>query len=83
MTLSQIIEASASRMKDVSVTMVTNYGTVTITDLTGVQDDIFLQGDDAILFLSQVEHLWRTTRNLSKSTIALHLAESYTENLWN
>lgn len=77
MTLSQIIEASAARMQDVTVHMVTNYGTVTIS--TPGQEDIFLQGDDASIFLWQVEYLWHTTKNLSRTTIALHLAEPYTD----
>lgn len=77
MTLSQIIEATASRMQHVTVHMVTNRGTVTISAPN--EEDIFLQGDDAICFLWQVENLWHATQNLSKTTIALHLAEPYTD----
>lgn len=80
MTLIQIIEASAARMQDVTVHMVTNYGTVTIS--TPGQEDIFLQGDDASIFLWQVEYLWHTTKNLSRTTIALHLAKPYTD-IWS
>ena len=77
MTLSQTIEASAARIQDVTVHMVTNCGTVTIS--TPGQEDIFLQGDDASIFLWQVEYLWHTTKNLSRTTTALHLAEPYTD----
>lgn len=80
MTLSQIIEASAARMQDVTVHMVTNYGTVTIS--TPGQEDIFLQDDAASTFLCQVENLWHTTQTLSRATIALHLAEPYTD-VWS
>ena len=80
MTLSQIIEATASRMQDVSVHMVTNRGTVTISAPN--KEDIFLQGDDADIFLSEVENLWHVTQNLGKATIALYLAEPYTD-LWS
>ena len=80
MTLSQIIEATASRMQDVSVHMVTNRGTVTISAPN--KEDIFLQGDDATCFLSEVERLWHTTQTITRGTIALHLAEPYTD-LWS
>lgn len=80
MTLSQIIEATASRMQDVSVHMVTNRGTVRIS--APEEEDIFLQGDDATCLLWQVENLWHVTQNLGKATIALYLAEPYTD-LWS
>lgn len=80
MTLSQIIEASAQRMQDVTVHMVTNRGTVTISAPN--KEDIFLQGDDADIFLSEVERLWNETQTLTRTTIALHLAEPYTD-LWS
>lgn len=80
MTLSQTIEASAARMQDVTVHMVTNCGTVTIS--TPGQEDIFLQGDDASIFLWQVEYLWHATQDLSRATIALHLAKPYTD-IWS
>ena len=81
MTLSQIIEATARRMTTVAVNVVSNYGTVTITDLEDNHADIFLQGDDACAFISERDELWNRTGDLSKSTIELHLAEPYTV-LW-
>ena len=80
MTLSQIIEAAASRMQHVTVHMVTNLGTVTISAPN--EEDIFLQGDDADIFLSEVENLWHVTQTLTRGTIALYLAEPYTD-LWS
>lgn len=81
-TTSQIIEETASRMKDVTVHVVHNYGTVTISDDNGVQEDIFLQGDDASCFISEVDRIWNETGDLSKGTIELALAGPYVDCLW-
>lgn len=83
MTLSQIIQSTADRMRTVTVHVQSIYGTVTISDDTGVQDDIFLQGDDGSAFCSELDQLWDTTGDLDRGTIALHLAEPYTSCLWN
>lgn len=83
MTLIEIIEADALYMKDVTVEVVSNYGTVCIKDAKGVQEDIFMQGDDAVEFISQRDLLWEETRVLTKGTIELHLAKSYVDNLWS
>lgn len=82
-TLSQIIEESANRMRDVTVHVVSNYGTVCISDDKGVQEDIFMQGDDASKFISERDELWNKVGNLSKGTIELYLAEPYVECFWN
>lgn len=83
MKLQVIIEASANRMKDVTVHIQSNYGWVTIHDLTGVQEDIFLEGHEGSAFISEVNKIWEETGDLTKDTIALWKAESYVENLWN
>lgn len=82
-SLSKIIEQDAEYMKDVTVHVVSIYGHVTISDDKGVQEDIFLQGDDGSAFISQMKSLWHETGNLSESTIALHLAKPYVDNNWN
>lgn len=83
MKLQDIIEASANRMKDVTVHIQSNFGWVTIHDLTGVQEDIFLEGHEGSAFISEVNKIWEETGDLDKNTIALHLAEQYVENIWS
>lgn len=83
MKLKDIILAAAERMQNVSVHVVSNYGTVSITDDDNIQDEIFLQGDDASAFISQRELLWNETWDLTRGDIELYLAEPYVENFWN
>lgn len=83
MTLSDILRADAARMHGVTVTVNSAYSTVCISDNTGVQDDIFMQGHDADEFIAQRDHLYKETGDLGLDVIELHLAHPYTENLWN
>jgi len=82
-TLSEIIERTALRMATVTVHVESCMGTVCISDDTGKQNDIFMQGDDASAFISEMNRLYDETGDLTKDTIALYLAEPYAENLWN
>ena len=83
MKLQDIIRDTASRMGGVSVNVNTAFGTVAISDDTGKQEDIFMQGDDADRFIDELNKLWEETGDLGKDAIALHLAAPYVENLWN
>lgn len=83
MTLSEIILNDAEYLKDVSILVESNYGHVTITDCTGHNEDIFLQDDDASVFISELYHLYNLTGDLTKSDISLHLAKIYVDSYWN
>jgi hypothetical protein len=85
MKLQDILHADAeyTRNSGVDVDIVSNYGTVTITDTTGENESIFLQGDDADAFISEVEQLWNETGDMDRDTIACALAKPYIECIWN
>lgn len=82
-TLTQIIAADAEFMANVTVHVVSNMGTVCISDDDGLQDDIFLQGDDGSAFISERESLWHELGDIDRGSIELHLAKPYVENLWS
>ena len=83
MTLTQIIQATAERMHNVSVDVRTNHGTVCIKDCAGVQDDIFMQGDDAHAFIMEALHAYNECGDVTLSECYLWQAEQYVECLWN
>lgn len=82
-TLLDVIEFNANYCSDVSVTVNTVLGTVCIRDMSGVYDDIFLQGDDAVVFIEEAKQLWDTLETVAMSTCYLHLAKPYIECIWN
>lgn len=79
-SLKTIIESSAACMLKVSVVVRPVYGQVTIKDLSGQHEDIFLQGCAGSAFISELNFLWHTT-DQDKNSIALYLARAYTQ-LW-
>lgn len=81
-TLAELIQASAHRMTDVTVTVDSAMETVCIQDDDGVQDDIFMQGDDAAQFIDQRDALYEQVQTLGKDVIELHLAGPYAECIW-
>ena len=83
MKLQDIILSDAEYCKNVTVLVEYNYGYVTISDDTGKNDDIFLQGDDASDFISQLNHLYNLTGDLTEQDISLHLARQYIDCIWN
>jgi len=83
MKLIDIIQQAADRMKNVRVDVRTNYGTVNIIDLTGVHESIFLQGDDATVFITNAEEAWHKAQHVTMSECFAWQAEQYVNNLWN
>ena len=85
MKLQYILHADAEYALNsgAEVEILSNYGTVTITDTTGQNDDIFMQGDDADAFISEVEQLWNETGDMDRDTIACALVKPYIDSLWN
>lgn len=84
MKLQDILHAHADyvRSTGANVEIVSIYGTVCISDTTGKNEDIFMQGDDASDFISEVNRLWNKTGDMDKDTIACALAKQYIECLW-
>lgn len=66
-----------------SVNVDESYAEVSITDEEGVQEDIFLQGDEAAKFIAEAEDLWNKTGYVWKDDAFRYLAILFTENLWN
>lgn len=83
MTLTEVYEQTANRMTDVSVSVVSIYGTVLIHDLTGENEDIFLQDHEGDQFINEREKLWNELGDITRSTLDLALANPYVENIWN
>jgi hypothetical protein len=83
MTLTEIILASAARMSDVTVETNSSMETVCISDDTGAQEAIFMQGDEASEFIDQCKALYEDAGDVGMDTIELHVAEAFVECLWN
>lgn len=84
MKLQDILHADAeyTRRSGADVEIVSNYGTVCISDTTGKNEDIFMQGDDASAFIGEVDLIWNETGDMDKDTIACALAKQYIECTW-
>ena len=84
MKIQDILHADAeyTRNSGADVEIVSIYGTVCISDTTGQNDDIFMQGDDASSFILEVEQLWNETGDMDRDTIACALAKPYIECIW-
>lgn len=83
MTLTEIILASASGMVNVTVETDSAMETVCISDDTGVQDDIFMQGEDASEFIDRCKALYEEAGDVTLGDVELHVASPYVENFWN
>jgi len=81
MTLTEIVKATAARMKDVAVYLDRNMDNVLIS--TPGQEDIYMQGDDAVQFLTELDDLYEKTGDCTEDECALTLAAPYAENLWS
>lgn len=75
MTLTEIVKATAARMKDANVDFDRSMSTVTIS--TDGQEDIFMQGEGADQFLTELDDLYEKTGDCTEDECALALAEPY------
>ena len=82
-TLHDIIMQDAEYCKNVQVTVNSCYGTVSIIDCDGEQEEIFLQGDDACQFISEAERLWDNLETITRQDAYAHLAKPYVDSYWN
>lgn len=83
MTLAEIIAANVQYMRNVTVSVDTRYETVEISDDSGAQEEIFLQGQDAHEFIRESEDIWNQVGSVSIADVHLHMARCYVDNLWN
>jgi len=83
MKTEDIIKANAASLDNVSVELDHRFPTVCIKDHSGDgQEDIFLQGDDAVRFEEEFNELWNAGLDLTKDEIIKHLAISYVDCIW-
>ena len=84
-TLTSIIQENAaySSNSGVCVEVNTSMQWVSITDMTGSNGAIFMQGDEAGEFIDEIDSLYDQLQTIDKDTIALALARDYIENLWD
>lgn len=83
-TIEQIVEASARSMSQVEVTLDRRFPTVSIVDVSGDdQDEIFLQGDDAVRFEFEVDALMPHCPCLNEDHLVKHMAAGYVDSFWN
>lgn len=83
MKIEDIISTDCEYMKNVSVHVVSIYGTVCIKDTTGEQEDIFMQGDEGNAFISEANRLYNEVQTVSLSECYLHLARPYVDCIWS
>ena len=72
-TLAEVIRMAAWRMRDVNIDVDTLYGTVAIGD------NVFMQGDEAVEFITEAESLYEKAQYVSMDDCYACLAEPYAE----
>lgn len=82
-SIKTIIEQDALFCKDVSVTVCRKLPTVTIHDQSGVNEDIFMQGDDADEFIKAFDGLIEEAPDVLFDHALKHLAFPWVESCWN
>lgn len=82
-SIKTIIEQDAAFCQDVSVTVCRSLPTVTIHDQSGINEDIFMQGDDADEFISAFDALVEQAPDVLFADALKHLALPYVECCWN
>lgn len=84
MKLQDILHADAeyTRRSGADVEIVSIYGTVCISDTTGKNEDIVLQGDEGSAFISDVDRIWNEAGDVDEDTIACALAKPYIDCIW-
>lgn len=82
MTLEEIIKFDAACCPDISVKIGWSLGTVCITDPTGEHEDIFMQGDEGVEWIEQLERLTDAAPEVLFEDAIKHLAKPYVDVLW-
>jgi hypothetical protein len=81
MRLDYILKAAAKRMQGVTVDCDNKLSTVCIS--SDGEDDIFMQGDDAVQFIHECELYKHGCKQLDYYIIMLAVAEPYAKSIWN
>jgi hypothetical protein len=69
--------------KDVSVTINWSLPTVAIKDRTGRHENIFMQGDDAVVFVEEFNHAIETaSEDALLADMLNNLTRPYTDGAW-
>lgn len=83
-SIKTIIEQDAAFCQDVSVTICRTLPTVTIKDQSGINEDIFMQGEDAQEFIDALDGLVETAPDDVLFADAMkHLALPWVEAAWD
>ncbi len=82
MTLTEIIKAS-NVDPGITVECDASFATVCISDDECVQEDIFMQGDQASEFIENCRRLYDEAGDVTMTEVEIHCAMPYAENLWN
>jgi hypothetical protein len=82
-SIKTIIEQDAAFCQDVSVTVCRSLPTVTIHDQSGINEDIFMQGDDADEFISAFDALVEQAPDVLFADALKHLALPWVEAAWD
>ena len=82
-TLLEIIKADSAYLKDITVEIKRAWETVEITDDTGVQEPIFLQGQDAYEFINKANGLSEESSDANFADIERHCAKVYVDCIWS
>lgn len=78
----EYIHAAANRCREsgISIDWDSSFETVTIS--CKGEEDIFMQGEDAADFISEIETTCKRFRSLDEETAALAMSEQYAECIW-
>ena len=68
--------------RKVGVRLCRTLDTVTIIDREGVQDDIFIDGQDGYEFIIALDNLLSEAPDVKFSDALRHLAKPWVENVW-
>lgn len=82
-SIKTIIEQDAAFCQDVSVTVCRSLPTVTIHDQSGINEDIFMQGQDAQEFIDAFDGLVEEAPDVLFADALKHLALPWVECVWN
>lgn len=83
MQLEEIIKADAAYCREVSVKVCRKHDTVEIRDVTGDQEDIYLQGEDGYEFIVKLDGLIDQAPDVTFEDVMKHMAKPYVDNYWH
>ena len=82
-TIENIIKFNSGYLSEVLVKVDRSHGWVDIKDMKGIQDNIFLQGDEAYNFIDEADKLYNSLNDVTMDEVYLHLCKPYVECFWS